>query len=330
MSVSGNGVFGGSVTASSFIATSTTATSTFAGFIDVNGTGTNATSTFAANLWVKGTLRAAVSYVGDLIFANNFRFTEGDLTAPIQTLNLKNQFGSTTVSFLDNGNATYSGSIFQSSDRGLKTNIVPLEASSSLSAILGLTPVSYTRLDQPDQGTNLGFIAQDVQQIFPNLVSTTSPTALTPNGTLTLNYVGLIAPIVEALKALAGQVSSLAATVAGFAQKFTTNELCIGSTCVTESQLKALLQNSGQQGSALQTTNTITITDVSSTTPTYIPAVSATSTANAPTNGNTASTSPVTDTASTTLPDSSGTTDAGNATTSPDTASTTAASASSH
>jgi hypothetical protein len=93
-----------------------------------------------------------------------------------------------------NGNATYSGSIFQSSDQRLKSNVQPLDASSSLSLIGALNPVSYTRLDQTVQGMNLGFIAQQVQSLFPELVSTTSPTALTPDGTLTLNYVGLIAP----------------------------------------------------------------------------------------------------------------------------------------
>jgi Chaperone of endosialidase len=88
----------------------------------------------------------------------------------------------------DNGNATYSGSIFQSSDQRLKMNVRPLDASSSLSLFGALNPVSYTRLDQTAQGLNLGFIAQQVQQLFPELVSTTLPTALTPDGTLCPSY----------------------------------------------------------------------------------------------------------------------------------------------
>ena len=39
----------------------------------IGGTGT---STIQSNLYVMGTLRSAVSYNGDLIFANNFRITE--------------------------------------------------------------------------------------------------------------------------------------------------------------------------------------------------------------------------------------------------------------
>ena len=62
------------------------------------------TSTIQHNLHVQGTLRAAVSYVGDLIFANNFRFTEGPLASSTQYLFLQNQYGSTTLAVDDQGN----------------------------------------------------------------------------------------------------------------------------------------------------------------------------------------------------------------------------------
>jgi len=185
--------------------------------------------------------------------------TDTASTSPFAVVNI----ASTTVfAVYDNGNATYSGSLFQSSDQRLKTNVLPLEASSSLSLIALLNPVSYARLDQTAQGTNLGFIAQQVQQLFPELVSTTSPTALTPDGTLTLNYVGLISPIVAALQALMHQLTPLEATVAGFADNFVSahitvtaldagtvtvnNQLCAKkidgtSVCVTSDQLAKLL-----------------------------------------------------------------------------------------
>ena len=85
----------------------------------------------------------------------------------------------------------------------------------------------HLQLDRSTQGTTpqLGFIAQQVQPIFPNLVSTTSPTALTPNGTLSLNYIGLISPIVSAIQALSAELSSIENTIAGFAQSFTTQVL---------------------------------------------------------------------------------------------------------
>ncbi len=93
----------------------------------------------------------------------------------------------------------------------------------------------------------MGFIAQQVQAIFPNLVSTTSPTALTPGGTLGLNYIGLISPIVSAIQALYSNVQSLEQTVSGFAEIFVSNritasqELCVGSTCVTSAQFQAMV-----------------------------------------------------------------------------------------
>ena len=111
-----------------------------------------------------------------------------------------------------------------------------------------------------------GLIAQQVAGVFPDLVATSSPTSLTPDGTLTLNYDGLIAPIIEAIKELAAKVS-------GFAQSVTTNvltaatgnfnNLCVkkadgSNVCITGDQLSNLLNQSGQQGSS------ITISDTSS------------------------------------------------------------------
>jgi hypothetical protein len=98
------------------------------------------------------------------------------------------------------------------------------------------------------------------------LVSTTSPTALTPDGTLTLNYVGLISPIVAALQSLMHQLTSLEATVAGFTDNFVSahitvttldaseghfsNQLCVGSVCVTPAQFQSMLAAANQSGSS--------------------------------------------------------------------------------
>jgi hypothetical protein len=186
-----------------------------------------------------------------------------DSAATTSAFAVVNNASTTVFSVFDNGNATYSGSIFQSSDQRLKTNILSLDASSSLAAINGLNPVSYNRIDQ-DTGINLGFIAQQVQQIFPDLVSTTSPTALTPGGTLTLNYVGLIAPLVKSVQALSQEIASLESTVSGFAQKFISNnitannQLCVGSTCVTPAQFQAMVAvTNAPKDEELQSSNTV-------------------------------------------------------------------------
>jgi hypothetical protein len=134
---------------------------------------------------------------------------------------------------------------------------------------MALNPVSYTRIDQPDTGENFGFIAQQVGGVFPALVSTTSPTALTPGGTLTLNYVGLIAPIVKAVQDIASVsgvfkdnlVAWLGNSGNGIANLFaqtiiatnvkadtvTTKTLCLDDLCITKTQLQNLLNGSGAQ-----------------------------------------------------------------------------------
>jgi hypothetical protein len=189
-----------------------------------------------------------------------------DSAASTTAFLVANNASTTEFAVLDNGNATLAGNLIQNSDQRLKTNIQSLEGSSSLALIGSLNPVTYSWID-PEKGVRpqYGFIAQQVLKVFPNLVSSTSPTALTPDGTLSLNYNGFIAPLVAAVQQTSRQLNSLTGAIAGFADHFTTKELtftratgeeiyvqklCIGVTCVTESQLQALLNQVGQQSSA--------------------------------------------------------------------------------
>jgi hypothetical protein len=187
----------------------------------------------------------------------------GPNTASTSAFAVVNSASTTVFAVYDSGNSTYSGSIFQSSDERLKTDVQSLDATSSLSLLEELNPVSYLRIDQPGGGENLGFLAQQVGGVFPELVSTTSPTGLTPDGTLTLNYEGLIAPIVSAIQQLASELSSLETTVAGFAENFVsrqitaTNALCVDNSagtavCITGDQLAALLASQGDAQSSAQ------------------------------------------------------------------------------
>jgi hypothetical protein len=176
----------------------------------------------------------------------------GPDTASTSAFVVANSASTTELSVLDNGNATLAGNLIQNSDQRLKTNVQSLEASSSLALIDALNPVTFNWID-PSKGTvpQLGFIAQQVLPIFPNLISTTSATALTPNGTLSLNYIGLISPIVAAIQALSAEITSLENTVAAFTDAITTKlltanavqtqQLCVGSTCVTPQQFQAMV-----------------------------------------------------------------------------------------
>lgn len=101
------------------------------------------------------------------------------------------------------GDIQYTGGISDVSDRRLKENIVPI--THSLDKIAALKPVSFTMKADKKHRTELGLIAQDVEPVYPMLVNTT------PDGTKTMNYVGLIGPMVEAIKELKAENARLKA-----------------------------------------------------------------------------------------------------------------------
>ncbi len=201
---------------------------------------------------------------------------------------LANSANTTELSVLDNGNATLAGTLTQNSDQRLKTNISTLDASTSLAEIVALNPVAYNWIDPSKASTTqYGFIAQQVESVLPNLVSTTSPTALTPDGTLGLNYLGFIAPLVRAVQAIYADITSLENTIAGFAQSFTsakvtTNELCVTKSdgsllCVTGDQLAAALAAvSASPAPSQQQTSLSTAASTPATDPTTTPLGSST------------------------------------------------------
>jgi len=203
----------------------------------------------------------------------------GPDTASTSAFVVANSASTTEFSVFDTGNAVLAGSLTQNSDQRLKTNIQSLNASSSLAEIDALKPVTFNWID-PNKGPTpqLGFIAQQVEPIFPNLVSTTSATSLTPDGTLSLNYIDLISPIVSAIQALSADITSIENTIGGFAQSITTqvlsaatgnfsNELCVGSTCVTPAQFQAMVAAANQSGGSSSPPSSPDDSNSASTTP---------------------------------------------------------------
>jgi hypothetical protein len=89
------------------------------------------------------------------------------------------------------------------SDIKLKTNIKPLE--NSLEKVLKLRGVEYDRIDYGWH--EIGLIAQEVEEVFPNLVKENS------EGTKTLNYSHITAALIEAVKEQQEQINSLKQTV---------------------------------------------------------------------------------------------------------------------
>jgi len=94
--------------------------------------------------------------------------------------------GNTTVS----NDLTVNGNVMVSSDARLKANIVSLGA--TLAKLLLIDGKSYTM--KKDGKQKIGVLAQDIQKVFPELVSTDD------RDMLAVNYQGLVPVLINALK----------------------------------------------------------------------------------------------------------------------------------
>jgi hypothetical protein len=113
-------------------------------------------------------------------------------------LNLPLKIGDGTVpsEALDvTGNIIATGTIQNSSDRRLKSNIQPLTSRGELN------PVTFIKNGKPD----LGFIAQEVKELYPELVAGEE----TEDTFLTLNYSQLTAVLYAEIKELRAEVKQL-------------------------------------------------------------------------------------------------------------------------
>lgn len=80
------------------------------------------------------------------------------------------------------------------SDARLKTDVQSLQ--SGLPELIRLRPVTYKlKADGPNGTTQIGFIAQEIQHIYPNIVQTDKRT-----GMLSVNYTELLPVVVKALQ----------------------------------------------------------------------------------------------------------------------------------
>lgn len=91
------------------------------------------------------------------------------------------------------GNIIAGGEVVANSDRRLKTEIRPLP--NALEKVLMLKPVVY-KLKRNKTNDFIGFVAQDVEELFPELVRTA------PNGIKSVNYMAMTAPIVKSVQDL--------------------------------------------------------------------------------------------------------------------------------
>jgi hypothetical protein len=99
----------------------------------------------------------------------------------------------------------YGGTYHPASDRRLKKDIRPTQY--GLDTILSLKPVDFTYRKTGERTS--GFIAQDVQKIMPDLVS-----SATKGGMLSLDYDGIEAPLVRAIQEQQAEINSLESELA--------------------------------------------------------------------------------------------------------------------
>lgn len=189
-----------------------------------------------------------------------------------------------------NGPAQGTTAWTNTSDARLKTNVAGLPEADGLAAIEQLQPITFNWLDakqNAEYGPQLGFLAQDVQKLFPSFVadSGATTTITTASGTtkeipntLSLSYASFVVPLVEAVQQIASisdefeqnLIAWLGNAQNGIGDLFAenghfSNELCVGSTCVTPAQFQAMVAAAGHTALPEQASTDTTTTDSDAT-----------------------------------------------------------------
>tara|TARA_B100001175_G_scaffold317763_1_gene336272 strand:- start:2392 stop:3243 length:852 start_codon:yes stop_codon:yes gene_type:complete len=101
---------------------------------------------------------------------------------------------------LFDGTTTIAGDLSINSDARLKANIVSLGA--TLTKLLQIDGKSYTMKKDESEKQKIGLLAQDIEKVFPELVSES-------NGIKSVNYQGLVPVLINALKEQQSEIDEL-------------------------------------------------------------------------------------------------------------------------
>ncbi len=144
-----------------------------------------------------------------------------------------------------------------SSDERLKTNITDL-SSTTLDDLMNIRTVTYNWNTGTNDREQIGFIAQNINDYFPQLVTTNY------DGMLSVNYGGMTPVIVKAVQELNLKIDDFTTNTSEtslkmrliewfasiengiqriFTKELRTELLCVGQTCITETEFLELLQN---------------------------------------------------------------------------------------
>jgi hypothetical protein len=128
-------------------------------------------------------LGSAVTASGAEFNSSNTAFVIGNGT------NENNRSDALTVLF--DGTTTIAGDLNLNSDARLKANIISL--GSTLAKLLQIDGKTYTMKKDENKKQKIGVLAQDIEKVFPELVSES-------NGVKSVNYQGLVPVLINALK----------------------------------------------------------------------------------------------------------------------------------
>ena len=180
---------------------------------------TNETSTGTGTLRLQAGAWSAAYGGGIVMYANAHATKAGDVAIGLSAnagsefrVNLAGQDTSTDVLTLTRaGNMTITGTLTENSDISLKENIKPLE--SQLEIVNKLNPVSYNKKENKESlvpftgKKEIGFIAQEVEEILPELVFENK------EGIKSLAYANMNAILVKAIQELKADNDSLKARI---------------------------------------------------------------------------------------------------------------------
>ncbi|MGY8864633.1 MAG: tail fiber domain-containing protein, partial [Methylophagaceae bacterium] len=169
------------------------------------GTGLNGTVTTSGNLNLDTDLKGLVDYIGgdgtgayfDMSTAGTFRL----IMATAEKFRW-----AYTGNFDAHGDIT-GYSTLTSSDIKLKTNIQNLDG--ALDKTLKLRGVKFDWKDEEKPNDQLGFIAQEVEEILPELVKEIDTVGKDGETHKVVNYQGVIPILVEAIKELKAEIEQL-------------------------------------------------------------------------------------------------------------------------
>jgi hypothetical protein len=116
--------------------------------------------------------------------------------------------GTTRFTFAKStGTFTATGDVLAYSDARVKENVETID--NALDKVMSMRGVSYNRTDNDDKSKKVGVIAQEIQQVLPEVVSEQA------DGMLSVSYGNIVGVLIEAIKELTNEVNELKSIVNG-------------------------------------------------------------------------------------------------------------------